>query len=77
VYGPRDVPHTFQVTSPEAHFLLVAEPAGFDDFVRALADPAEERALPPADHPLPDPERLAATAADYGIEIPGPPGIPS
>ena len=77
VYGPRDVPHTFQVSSPEARFLLVAEPAGFDDFVRALADPAAERALPPAGHPVPDPERLTAAAAEYGIEILGPPGIPS
>lgn len=77
VYGPRDIPHTFQVTSPEARFTLVAEPGGFDDFVRALADPAAERALPPAGHPVPDPERLMAAAAEYGIEILGPPGIPS
>jgi quercetin dioxygenase-like cupin family protein len=66
VYGPRDVPHTFEVTSLEARFLLVAEPAGFDEFVRALAGDS-----------IPDPERLAATAAAYGIEILGPPGIPS
>src|SRR5437899_12455193 len=30
VFGPRDVPHTFMVTSAEdARFMLVAEPAGF------------------------------------------------
>src|SRR5947209_665859 len=28
VYGPRGVPHTFTVASPEARFLLVVEPAG-------------------------------------------------
>ena len=28
VYGPRDVPHTFEVTSPEARFLLVTDPRG-------------------------------------------------
>ena len=27
-YGPRDIPHTFAVTSEEARFLLVTEPAG-------------------------------------------------
>ena len=43
VYGPRGVPHTFTVTSPEARFLLVAEPAGFESFMRSLAEPAGER----------------------------------
>ena len=31
VYGPRGVPHTFLVASPEARFLLVTEPAGFEE----------------------------------------------
>ena len=77
VFGPRDVPHTFAVASPQARFLLVAEPAGFEDFVRTLAEPAAARTLPPADLAPPDPERLAAVAAAHGIEILGPPGIPS
>src|ERR1700704_4510408 len=29
VFGPRGVPHTFLVSSDQARFLLVAEPAGF------------------------------------------------
>ena len=77
VYGPRDVPHTFVVTSPEARFLLVVEPAGFEGFMRALAEPAETLRLPPATSRPPDPERMMALAAEYGIEILGPPGIPS
>jgi mannose-6-phosphate isomerase-like protein (cupin superfamily) len=77
VYGPRDVPHTFVVTSPEARFLLVAEPAGFDDFVRAVSEPAQTRTIPPVSSDPPDVERLTAIAAEYGIEILGPPGIPS
>ena len=40
VYGPRDVPHTFIVSSDEARFLLVAEPGAFDGFLRANAEPA-------------------------------------
>src|ERR1700749_4200480 len=28
VYGPRDVPHTFVVSSQQARFLLVTEPVG-------------------------------------------------
>lgn len=77
VYGPRDVPHTFTVTSPQARFLLVTEPAGFEDFMRALATPAEDRVLPPASIQPPDPAVMVTTAAEYGIEILGPPGIPA
>jgi quercetin dioxygenase-like cupin family protein len=77
VYGPRDVPHTFSVTSAEARFLLVTEPAGFENFVRALSEPAQAFTLPPASVQPPDPEQMMAAAAAYGIEILGPPGIPS
>ena len=77
VYGPRGVSHTFTVTSPEGRFLLVAEPAGFEGFMRALAEPAQALTLPPATSRPPDPERMMAIAADYGIEILGPPGIPT
>lgn len=77
VYGPRDVPHTFVVSSEAgAHFLLGAEPAGLDAFVREVGEPATERTLPPAGGGPPDPERLGVIAARYGIEILGPPGIP-
>jgi quercetin dioxygenase-like cupin family protein len=77
VYGPRDIPHTFEVTSDEARFLLVAEPAGFEGFVRAVAEPAQSLALPPPPTEEPDPAALTAAAAEFGIEITGPPGIPS
>ena len=77
VYGPRDVPHTFAVASPEARFLLVTEPAGFESFMRALSEPAQALTLPPATVQPPEPERMIALAAEYGIEIIGPPGIPS
>jgi quercetin dioxygenase-like cupin family protein len=76
VYGPRDVPHTFAISSPEACFLLVAEPAGFESFVRTLATPAETLTLPPAPSGPPDLGKIVAVAAEYGIEILGPPGIP-
>jgi hypothetical protein len=76
VYGPRGIPHTFMVTSAEARFLVGVEPAGFEDFVRALAEPARTRALPPQTVQPPDPVRLTAVAAEYGIEVLGPPGIP-
>jgi quercetin dioxygenase-like cupin family protein len=70
VFGPRDVPHTFIVSSDEARFLLATTPADFDGFIRTLAEPVGAPAGPP------DMERIMATAAEYGIEILGPPGIP-
>jgi quercetin dioxygenase-like cupin family protein len=76
VYGPREIPHTFIVSSDQARFLLVAEPAGFESFVRAVAEPAERLAIPPAATEPPDFARLAGIAAEHGIEILGPPGIP-
>src|SRR2546425_5940686 len=48
VYRPRGIPHTFVVASVRARFLLVVEPAGFENFMRALAQPAQTLALPPA-----------------------------
>jgi quercetin dioxygenase-like cupin family protein len=77
VYGPRGIPHTFIVSSAEARFLLVAEPAGLESFIRALSEPAQAATLPPASAAPPAPEVMMATAAEYGIEILGPPGIPS
>jgi quercetin dioxygenase-like cupin family protein len=78
VYGPRGIPHTFIVTSrQDARFLLVAEPAGLERFMRALAEPAQTFTLPPVPAQPPDMARLMAVAAEYGIEILGPPGIPA
>lgn len=76
VYGPVDVPHTFSIVSAQARFLLGTEPAGFEAFVGASAKPAGTKTLPPVGTPAPDPARLAELAAEYGIEILGPPGIP-
>jgi quercetin dioxygenase-like cupin family protein len=75
VYGPRDLPHTFTVSSDEARFLLVIEPAGFEQFLLELSDPARAATLPPATVQPPAPETMMAAAARYGIEILGPPGI--
>ena len=77
VYGPRDVAHTFVVSSPEARFLLVTEPAGFESFMRAMGEPATAPTVPPPAPPPADLGPLIAAAAEYGIEILGPPGIPA
>ena len=76
VYGPRDVPHTFTVSSDEARFLLVIEPAGFEQFLLELSEPAQSATLPPATLTPPAPEAMMTAAEKYGIEVLGPPGIP-
>jgi quercetin dioxygenase-like cupin family protein len=77
VFGPKGIPHTFTVSSDEARFLLVAEPAGFEDFMRAVGEPAERLEIPPAATEPPDVAGLTAVAAEFGIDIIGPPGIPA
>lgn len=77
VFGPKGIPHTFMVSSEEARFLLVTEPAGFDQFMRAAGEPAPRQEIPPPSTEAPDVAALTALAAEYGIEITGPPGIPA
>lgn len=77
VYGPRGIAHTFLVSSDApARFLLVTEPGGFDGFVRAVGEPAQSLTIPPPPEAPPSLEPLVALAADYGVEILGPPGLP-
>jgi mannose-6-phosphate isomerase-like protein (cupin superfamily) len=72
--APRGTPHTYRVQTAEARFLVVNSPAGFEQFLQATGDPASRHELPPADRPA-DPAALAQAAAEYGIEILGPPGM--
>jgi quercetin dioxygenase-like cupin family protein len=69
--APRGVPHTFRVESETARWLVFGTPGGFDRFVAAIGDPAEEPVLPNPPRPF-DPARAAAI--DYEVEILGPPG---
>lgn len=73
--APRGVPHSFKAISSEpSRFLIVTSPAGFEDFVAEVSDPAPELSLPPADVP-PDMGRIMAAAEKAGITIMGPPGM--
>ncbi len=71
VYGPRGVPHGFEVDGTEpARILLQNHPAGFEGFPVEVGEPAEQLVLPEAEPP--DMARLMAIAAKYDIEILGP-----
>jgi len=77
VYGPRNIPHTLEIASDEARFLLVDEPAGVEGVIYTVGEPAQALTLPPPPSEPPDAARLTAVAAEYGVEIVGPPGIPT
>ncbi len=64
------VPHAFQVDSETARFLVLTKPP-HEGFIRAAAEPAQARTLPPAGPP--DMEKVGAAAQKYGLEILGPP----
>jgi quercetin dioxygenase-like cupin family protein len=71
--APRDMPHAYRVESEQAHWLVITTPAGFDAFVREVAEPAPADELPTAGRPF-DPAVVAQAAAKVGIEILGAPG---
>ena len=64
VLAPRGIPHSYRVGDEPCHWLVVSSPAGFERFVAAASE-----------LDTPDPDRLAAIAAEYDIEILGPPGM--
>ncbi len=73
---PREIPHAFVVTSPQARFLTLHTPAGFEQFALKVGTPAAAADTSPPAEPPPDPAALAAMASSYNIEILGPPPVP-
>lgn len=72
VFGPRGVPHRFEVRTPEARLLVIGTPGGGERFFGALGEPAGAPELPTPQEP--DVESVVAIAAAHGIEILPPPG---
>ena len=73
--GPRGVPHTYRVLSPEARWLVITARGNFEKFVRSIGRPAAGPELPASAGP-PSAEQvaeLAATCRRHGIELVGPP----
>jgi quercetin dioxygenase-like cupin family protein len=70
-WGPRDVPHRYTVGADGCRMLFILTPAGFEDLVRDMSEPAAERTLPPASDGAPDMARVARVAQAYGCELLG------
>ena len=79
VFAPARTPHTFRVESDTARLLYLSTPAGLEDYVRALAEPARWPWLqPPPDGPRVPADRLAAVEREQGVvrHSPPPPAEP-
>jgi quercetin dioxygenase-like cupin family protein len=78
VFAPRGAPHTFRVESDTARILVLSTPAGIEDMVRGLAEPAQWPWLqPPPDGPRVAPERIASVERETGMVRHGPPPPPN
>jgi len=76
LFGPKDVPHAFTVDSGPARLLFVLSPAGFEDLVRDMGEPARSLTVPPQPEAPPseaEMQQMAAIGAQHGVEILGPP----
>ncbi|HET9720514.1 MAG TPA: cupin domain-containing protein [Solirubrobacteraceae bacterium] len=78
IFAPAGTPHTFRVESDTARMLFLSTPAGIEDYVRALSEPAQWPWLqPPPDGPRVPPERVAEVERELGMvrhASPPPPG---
>lgn len=73
-FAPGGTPHTFRVESDTARMLVVSTPAGIEDMVRGLGEPARWPWLQePPRGPRVDPELVASVEARTGMVRHGPP----
>jgi quercetin dioxygenase-like cupin family protein len=74
MFAPGGTPHTFRVETDTARVVVLSTPAGIEDMVRRLAEPAEWPWLqPPADGPRVPPDRIAQAENATGMVRHGPP----
>lgn len=70
-FAPRGIPHGFRYAGPQGgRHLTLALPAGFEQFVVELSEPASNLIEPPV--VVRDGAQLSAIGAKYGITILGP-----
>jgi quercetin dioxygenase-like cupin family protein len=73
-FAPGGTAHSFHVESDTARMLVLSTPAGIEDYVRALAEPATWPWLqPPSDGPRVSAERIEAVESALGVVRHGPP----
>jgi quercetin dioxygenase-like cupin family protein len=73
VWLPAGAPHAFRVDSERARVLALSLPGGHERYFRLAGDPAATLDLAAVGTQPPDTTRMAAAAAEAGVEILGPP----
>jgi quercetin dioxygenase-like cupin family protein len=74
LHAPAGAPHTFRVESDTARAMFVSTPAGIEDMVLGLAEPAQWPWLqPPPDGPRVSAERMQEVERATGMVRHGPP----
>ena len=68
-YGPRNVPHRFDVGDEGCRMLFILTPGGLDELIMATSEPAGSRTLPSPPGEALDVDRLKAIVARYGCEL--------
>jgi quercetin dioxygenase-like cupin family protein len=72
-FAPAGTPHAFRVESDTARMLFLSTPAGIEDYVRELGEPARWPWLqPPPDGPRVPGDRIAAVERRLGVVRHGP-----
>ena len=68
IFVPGGTPHAFRVDSDTARMLFLSTPAGIEEFVYALSEPARWPWLqPPSDGPRIPPEQLEAVEREHRV----------
>jgi quercetin dioxygenase-like cupin family protein len=70
-FGPRDVPHRYDVGPDGCRMLFICTPGGFERLVREMSRPAESLTLPPPPDEEPDWGHVARVAKENGCELLG------
>jgi quercetin dioxygenase-like cupin family protein len=69
IFGPRGVPHSFEIHSDQVRMLILLTPAGLEAYFKQFCTPALALTLPPpAEVPYAEVQKLIAVASKYGIE---------
>lgn len=70
-FGPRDVPHRYEVTSELARMLMVFSPGGFEGFIRETSHAVGDASAVPEPPEDLDLGLMLAAAERYGAEVLG------
>jgi len=73
VFGPLDIPHRYTTGPGGCRMLFIFTPGGFEELLRAVSRPAQNRSLPPAGDDTPpsdeDMQRMLAAIQTHGCEL--------